>query len=183
MRNTTLTATIAITLCTFALSNAQAEQPSEPVEGKPIPHVIQITPELVQAHLQHQRAVLKWHQFQYVELPRQRRLLDDQVRLLETEIALLKRRARDYRPVLRVGRYSPAQTAAENNQLSLQYAESQLRLLKDERLQHARLSRQQARLCQLEAIRAATVVNLMINAARNSTAPQPAADTFTRVVR
>ena len=48
-------------------------------------------------------------------LPQHRQLLNQQVKATEAEIAMLKRRLRDYEPFLRVGDYSPARTAAASS--------------------------------------------------------------------
>ena len=101
-----------------------------------------LTVELIQAHLEYQQAKLRRHEYRFVSLPRQRRQLDNQIRLAEAEIAVLKRRLRDYRPFLRVGEYSPVRTAAESHQLSLIAAEQRLEQLKNDRIGLDRLTRQ-----------------------------------------
>ena len=144
----------------------QADELSETVVGEaasaPIARTPKLTPELVEAHHAYQLAQLRWQQYRFVELPRQRQLLDGQVRLLGSELSVLKRRLRDYRPFLLTGRYSPVLTSVENNRLALQATEQQLKLLKNEQLNLMRYSRQNAQLYQLDVLRTAARVRQIV---------------------
>jgi len=142
----------------------QAETAPEEIFGEAVPTPIVITPELIEAYQAYQLAQLRWQQYRLVELPRQRQLLDGQVRLLDSELQVLKRRWRDYRPFLLVGDYSPVRTAAENNRLTLQATEQQLKLLKNERINLMRFRRQHGQLYRLEVLRAATRVRQIVAA-------------------
>jgi len=152
---------IAVGLLSASLSCSgavYAQEASEKVVGVALPAPIVITPELVEAHQAYQLAQLRWQQYRFVDLPRQRQLLKDQLRLGESEIQVLKRRKRDYRPFLLVGQYSPVRNDAEDNQLALLAVEQQVRLLRTERINLMRYSRQNARLYQLEVLRSAARV-------------------------
>ena len=134
---------------------AQADSvATEESADQPAP-VLVVTPELVDAHRDYQLARMRWQQYRLVELPRQRRALADQTRLLDAEARVLRRRVRDYRPFLEVGRYSPARTAAENDRLALVSTEQRLRQLREERINAMRFSGQQAQLYELDVLRAA----------------------------
>lgn len=146
----------------FADARAAEEPAAEEVAGVAVAAPIVITPELIEAHHAYQLARLRWQRYRFVELPRQRQLLDNEVRLSESEIHVLRRRLRDYRPFLQVGRYSPVRTAAENNRLALQATEQQLRLLKDDRINLMRYSRQNGELYQLDVLRAAQRVRQLV---------------------
>ena len=115
-----------------------------------------VTVDLIRAHREYQLAKLRMHEYRYVALPRQRRDLDDQINSTKAEIAVLRRRLRDYRPFLQVGQYSPARTAAENHQLGLIAAEQRLRQLQDDRLGLFRLTRQNNQIYRLDVLEAAT---------------------------
>ena len=130
---------------TAAEANAQEE-----IQGRLV-----ITPELVDAHLAYKAAQAKVRNYQHVVLPNARRGLDEQIRLAQTEINVLRRRLRDYRPFLRVGEFSPVRTAAESHLLSLVAAEQRLRQLRDDRINLMRTTRQQYDLMNLEIVRAA----------------------------
>lgn len=138
--------------------NSYGQITPEPVADDEAPQAIVITPELVEAHYAYRTAQLRWQQYRFVELPQQRKELDNGVKLLESQIRMLKRRVRDYRPFLQVGRYSPARTASENDRLTLQAAEQQLKLLKNERINMMRYSRQNAQLHELDVLRTAAFV-------------------------
>jgi len=144
----------------------QADQAPEQVTGETLPAPIVITAELVEAHHAFQLAQLRWQKYRFVELPRQRQLLDDQVRLAESEVRVLRRRLRDYRPFLQVGRYSPVRTAAENNRLSLQAVEQNARQLKNEQINLMRYSWQNSQLYQLDVLRTAARVRAIMTAAQ-----------------
>lgn len=150
----------------------QAEEPQGDVVREattaPITRTPKLTPELIEAHHAYRLAQLRWQQYRFVELPRQRQLLDGQVRLLDSELSVLKRRQRDYRPFLQVGRYSPVRTAAENDRIAQQAGELQLRQLKDERINLMRYSRQNAQLYQLEVLRTAARVRQIVAEAKNA---------------
>lgn len=135
-----------------------AEEKPEPVAGEPLPAPIVLTPELIEAHHDYQLAQLRLQKYRFQELPRQRQLLDQQVRLAESELRLLRRRVRDYRPFLQVGRYSPARTAAENDRLALLTVEQELELLRTERINLMRFSRQNRQLYELDVLRTAAKV-------------------------
>jgi hypothetical protein len=158
MRYLIFSASLSIfSLSWFALG-VQAQALPAPDAGEVVLRPVVITPDLVAAQHAYQLAQLRWQQYRFVELPRQRKLLDNQLRLGESEIRVLKRRLRDYRPFLQVGRYSPVRTAAEYDQLALQFAEQQLELLSSERTNLMRYSRQHGQLYQLEVLRTAARV-------------------------
>lgn len=153
---------------------SQAHEPAEEVHGKAQPAPIVITPELIEAHQAYQLAQLRWQQYRFQEIPRQRQLLDNQVRLGESELRVLRRRVRDYRPFLQVGRYSPVRTAAENDRLALQAVEQQVKLLRTERINQMRFSRQHNQLYQLDVLRTAARV-LQLSAEAQQTANEQSA--------
>jgi len=184
----TIRAAIALAACLclftpFAL--AENTQPpadtDENVVGEIVAQPILVTHELAEAYRGYQLAQLRWQQYRFVDLPRQRQQLDGQVRLLEAEIQVLRRRARDYRPFLQVGRYSPVRTAAENDRLSLLATEQALRFARDEQTNLMRYSRQTAQWFQLEVLRAATEVKQQLAKAYRGDVPRPMAETFTSV--
>ena len=148
--------------CCVSTSVVRAAEVSEEVAGGALPAPIVVTPELVEAHHAYQLAQLRLQQYRFVELPRQRQLLDGQVQLSESGIRVLRRRLRDYRPFLQVGRYSPVRTAAENDRLALEAAELELKLLRTERINLMRFSRQQSQLRQLEVLRTAIRVQQLM---------------------
>ncbi len=165
MRTLLLTTGLLATLLAFPYASVMATEEAaktEDVVGAVVAAPIVITPELVKAHHAYQLARLRWQQYRFVELPRQRQLLDNEVRLNESEIHVLRRRLRDYRPFLQVGRYSPVRTAAENDRLALQATEQQLRLLKNERINLMRYSRQNGELYQLDVLRTAQRVRQLV---------------------
>ena len=158
MRTLFFSTSLLIACLSWLTHGVQAEEFAEQVAGEAVANPVVITPELVEAHHAYQLAQLRWQQYRFVELPRQRQLLDAQVRLGESEAKVVKRRLRDYRPFLQVGRYSPVRPAAENDSLALQAAEQQLKLLKNERINLMRYSRQNAQLYQLDVLRTAARV-------------------------
>lgn len=151
-----LTMILSATLWVSIGQSAQAEEAivGVPVEPKIATQVV--TLELIQAHQEYQLAKLRRHEYRFVTLPRERRQLDDHVRLTEAEIAVLRRRLRDYRPFLQVGQYSVVRTAAENHGLALVAAEQRLRQLKDTKIGLMRFTRQNNQLYQLDVLQAAT---------------------------
>ncbi len=149
-------------LVVLLLSYSAVTSAEEIAVGKVIPAPIAITSEIIEAHHAYQLALLRWQQYRFVELPRQRQMLDGQARLFDTEISVLKRRQRDYRPFLLAGRYSPVRTDAENNRLALQVTEQRLKLLKNEQINLMRYSRQNAQLYQLDVLRAAARVRQLV---------------------
>ena len=114
-----------------------------------------ITPELVDAHIALKAAQARVRNYQHVVLPNAQRRLNEQIRLTQTEIGVLRGRLRDYRPFLRVGEYSPVRTAAESHLLSLVAAEQRLNQLRDDRIALMRTTRQQYDFYNLEIVRAA----------------------------
>ncbi len=151
-----LAAIFSVTWCVSVGELARAE---EAVVGVPVGSTVStqvVTLELIQAHREYQLAKLRRHEYRFATLPRERRQLDDHVRLTEAEIAVLRRRLRDYRPFLQVGQYSPVRTAAENHQLALVGAEQRLRQLKNEQIGLLRFTRQNNQLYQLDVLHAAT---------------------------
>jgi len=144
----------------------QAEAVPEKVIEKVVPAPVVITSELALAYQDYQLAQLRWQQYRFVELPRQRQLLDGQARLLDKELQVLKRRLRDDRSFFRVGRFSPVQTAAENNRLTLQATEQQRKILKNEQIYLLRYSRQNGQLYQLEVQRTAVRLRKILTAAK-----------------
>ncbi len=139
----------------FSVRALPAEETLEEVRAVAAPAAIVITPELVEAYHAYQLAQLRLQQYRFVELPRQRQLLNDESRLIESEIRVLKRRVRDYRPFALVGRNSPFLRDAERTRLALQATEQELRRIKDERIYQMRYSRQNAQLYQMDVLRTA----------------------------
>jgi len=150
----------------FAVGISLAEEIPEEVHAVAVPAAIVITPELVEAHHAYQLAQLRLQQYRFVELPRERRLLDDQVRLAESEIRVLKSRVRDHRPFLQVGQYSPVRILAENDRLALQATQQLLRQVKDERINLMRYSHQNSQLYQLDVLRTVARVRQVMAQAR-----------------
>ena len=136
-----------LALCFSCFSSLHAE---EEIQGR-----IVITSELVEAHMAYKAAQARVRNYQHAVLPNARRGLDEQIRLTQTEISVLRGRLRDYRPFLRVGEYSPVRTAAESHLLALVNAEQRLRQLKDDRIALMRTTRQQYDMYNLEILRAA----------------------------
>ena len=66
----------------------------EAVEGEP-QKVRVLTPELVEANYAYELAKLNLQQYRQATLPQQRRHLDEQIRLADHEIYLLRRRLND----------------------------------------------------------------------------------------
>ena len=155
-----------VVLLAASSSPVCAQEATEEVAGKPLPAPIVITPELVEAHQAYQLAQLRWQQYRFVHLPRQRQLLDDRLHFGEAELQVLKRRQRDYRPFLQVGRYSPVETAAEDNALALLVAEQDVRKLRLDRINLMRYSRHEARQYQLDVLRTAARVRQVMAAAQ-----------------
>ncbi len=149
MRLSIVSPSLLVLLLLNGSSTLRAEE--EQVERRLV-----VTPELVEAHHGLKSARLQVHEYQFVTLPTARRALDQEKRLARAEIQILRGRLRDYRPLLRVGQYSPVRTAAESHQLSLLAAEGRLRRLQDERIALVRSSRQQYTLYNLEVLHAAT---------------------------
>lgn len=145
----------ALLSATLAVSSDLRAAESEAVQGQKVAKPIVLTPELIAAHRNYQQAQLKWRNYRFYKLPQQRKVLDQQVRLAEAEIRVLKRRVRDYRPFLQVGEFSPVRTAAENDRLALLETEQQLKLLRDQRIHLMRAGRQHGELYQLEVLRTA----------------------------
>lgn len=142
-----------------APQSSQAEEvETEVVQGEALPAPIVLTPELIEAHHAYQFAQLRWQQYRFQELPQKRQLLDQQIRSSEAAIQVLKRRIRDYRPFLQVGRYSPVRTAAENDRLALLTVEQELKLLRTQRINLMRFQRQNSQLYQLDVLRTASRV-------------------------
>ena len=138
-------------VCGLSLSLfSQASHAQEEVQGQLV-----ITPELVDAHIAFKQAQARVHNYRNIVLPTAQRRLSEQIRLAETEIAILQRRLRDYRPFLRVGDYSPVRTAAESHVLALTAAQQRLNQLKDDRIALMRTTRQQFDFQNLEIVRAA----------------------------
>jgi|GEM_PF-1647141 len=164
MRYRVLTAMLLASAASCLAQSSHAQQTSLPspaaeqVQGEAISGAVVITPELVQAYQAYKIAQLRWQQYRWVELPRQRQLLDHQIQQLSAQVRVFKRRVSDYRPFLQVGRYSPVRTAAENDRLTLQATEQALRQLKSERIGFVRLSRQNAQLYELDVLQSAVNV-------------------------
>lgn len=151
---------------------AQAEQvEAEAVQGEALPAPIVLTPELIEAHHAYQLAQLRWQQYRFQELPQKRQLLDQQIRSSEAAITVLKRRIRDYRPFLQVGRYSPVRTAAENDRLALLTVEQELKLLRTQRINLMWFQRQNGELYQLDVLRTASRVLQLSAEAQQAATP------------
>lgn len=140
-----LIACLILSCCSIAEVRAEEE-----IQGR-----VLITSELVDAHIAYKAAQARVRNYQHIVLPQARRALNEQIRLTETEINVLRGRLRDYRRFLRVGEYSPVRTAAESHLLSLVDAEQRLRKLKDDRIALMRTTRQQFDMQNLEIVRAA----------------------------
>ena len=145
---------ISVLACTFTVT--YAEETREQVADQTTLKSIVITPELVQAHSDFQLARLHLQQYRHVTLPQQRRQLNENIKLADQEIKLLKRRLRNYRPFLQVDEFSPVRTAADSHRLALTAAQSQSRQLRDARINQMRFTRQNYQLLQLELLKAAT---------------------------
>ena len=146
--------------------SAYAQDAAEEVVGEKLPEPIVITPELVEAHQEYQLAQLRWRQYRFVDLPRQRQLLDDQLRFSEAQVRVLRRRQRDYRPFLQIGRFNAVETAAEDNRLALLAVEQDVRQLRLERINLMRFSRHHAQQYQLDVLRTAARVQQVMAAAQ-----------------
>lgn len=157
---------LIVGLLVTSATTAVAQDGAEEVAGERLPAPIVITPELVAAHQAYQLAQSRWQQYRFVHLPRQRQLLDDQLRFSEAEVQVLQRRRRDFRPFLQVGRYSPVETAAEDNSLALIVAEQNVRKLRLDRINLMRYSRHDARQYQLDVLRTAARVRQVMAAAQ-----------------
>ena len=134
----------------FSFSLLSSAHAAEEIEGRVV-----ITSELVEAHMAYKAAQARVRNYQHIVLPNARRGLDEQIRLTQTEINILRGRLRDYRRFLRVGEYSPVRTAAESHLLALVAAEQRLRQLQDDRIALMRTTRQQFDQQNLEIVRAA----------------------------
>jgi len=148
MRRALLIAALVSSSITFSEELLHAE---EQTRGKGV-----VSAEYLAAYQSYQSAHDKLLLYRFVDLPRQRRALDDQIRLTEIEVSVLARRVASYQPFLRVKQgYSPVRTAAESYYLELIATEQQLRQLRDDRIALMRLSREQSRHHAAQAIRAA----------------------------
>ncbi len=148
MRPLLLMSCLLSIVCTLFTVEAYAAEPG--VTGQ----IVSL--ELIDAHREYQAAKLQLREYRFVAIPQRRRQLDQQSKYAAAEIAVLRRRLRDYQPFLRVGDYSPVRTAAESNRLALLETEQRLQQIKDEKLALLRRSRQQSQLYQLDLLRAAT---------------------------
>ena len=146
---------LVFAVCLLSLCSWASAQ--EVVIGEPVhePARLTVSTELVDAHYAYEQAKLRLRQYRQVTLPQQRRTLDEQIRLGDREIQVLRRRLRDYRPFLEVDEFSPVRTAADSHRLTLLAAESRVRQLRDARLNQMRYTRQNYQLLKLEVLRAA----------------------------
>ena len=115
-------------------------------------------PTLGEAQLALRKAQLRLYQCRYVDYPRERRALDDAIRLTKAEAAVLDRRIEDYRPFRTVGRYSPTVTAEQNARLNRLAAGQELRQLKDERSNLWRVYAARCQVLELKVLQAAQKV-------------------------
>jgi len=150
---------LASWVCVTEVVSAKEEIAATPVQKTHARGQV-VTLELIDAHREYQAAKLRMHEYRFVALPQQRRLLEQEAKSTEAEVALLKRRLRDYEPFLRVGDYSPVRTAAESHRLALLSAGQRLQQIKAEQRALMRLRRQQGQLYQLDVLRAATRMTL-----------------------
>lgn len=151
---------LVLGLLAISIPAANAQEEIAPPTARAVPVGKIVTLELIDAHREYQQAKLRMHKHRFTTLPQHRRLLDDQIRLAQTEIAVLQQRLRDYRPFLQVGEYSPVRTAAESHYLALVAAEQRLRHLQGEQISLMRHARQYNQLYQLDVLQAATRVAL-----------------------
>ena len=136
--------------------SAPAQESVVGTSAEPVVANVLVTPELVEAHRNLQLAKLAMHKFRFVELPRQRRFLDAQIKLAESKNRDFRGRIRAYRPISQIGRYSPVQFDEENYRLALQANEALLRQLKEECIALLRTSRYSLELYGLDILQAAT---------------------------
>lgn len=126
-----------------------------------------VTPELATAYRDNAVARQQLIRYRQVTLPLKRQAVAAAIEQTRWEIALLNRRLRDYAPALRVGEFSPARTAAENDMVYLNAALQHLRMLQDEEIALMRFSGATDELYQYDVVRA----ELRVQAARAATRP------------
>lgn len=143
---------LCIILCFAGLTHAQ--QPYSPIG-------YQVTPEIVDAY--HQLAMARWqlNYYRQIQLPQQREVINNAVKLAELQTAILNRRLTDYRPFLAVGQYSPVRTAAENDLVAREIAANQLRHLQEKQINVMRFSGEIDELYQYDVLRAALRIQLL----------------------
>jgi hypothetical protein len=122
--------------------------------------VVPLTPELVDAYREYTLARQQLIRYRQVILPMKQRAAANAVDQTRLEIAVLNRRLRDYEPVLRLGEFTPVQTAAENDLLTRNLAVQRLRQLQDDDIALMRFSGETDELYQYDVLRAALRVRL-----------------------
>ncbi len=129
-----------------------------------------VSPQLIEVYRSWQLAQIELRQYRFVELPRQRRWLDDQITLAEVQARELHRRVQDYRPALQFrSDNTPIRNAAENYRLELLATQQHLQRLKNQRIQLWRIAREEYRIRSLQV----TVEATRFIALRNATALNP----------
>jgi len=154
----------------FAITRADPSIANETTTNRESKVTAAKTLSLLEAQLALRQAQLRLNLYRYVDYPRQRRELDDAIKLTEAEIKLFERRILDYRPFRTVGRYSPTYTAEQNYRHQLLATSQYLRQLKDQRTDHWRYHADRCRLLELEVLHAAIVLNRELHGQ-----PQPTA--------
>jgi hypothetical protein len=119
-----------------------------------------LTQELVDAYREYAIARQQLIRYRQVILPMKRQAAADAVEQTRLEIAVLNRRLRDYDPVLRLGEFTPVQTAAENDLMTRNLAVQRLRQLQDDDMALMRFSGETEELYQYDVLRAALRVRL-----------------------
>ncbi len=133
---------------------------------QPVATPVVVSPELIEAYRDLQLAQIELRQYRFVELPRQRRWIADQITLAEVQARELNRRVQDYRPSLQFrSDNTPLRNAAENNRLELLATQQRLRQLKNQRIQLWRIGREEYRLRSLQVTLEATRFISIKNAA------------------
>jgi len=153
--------TFGLCLVAMCLSSAAKLCATQPVATPAV-----VSPELIEAYRSLQLAQIELRQYRFVELPRQRRWIDDQITLAEVQIRELHRRVQDYRPALQFrSDNTPLRNAAENYRLELLVTQQRLRQLKNQRIQLWRIGREEYRIRSLQVAAEATRFIALKNAA------------------
>ena len=109
---------------------------------------------------------LRLNQQRFVRQPLQRRFLEDDIQLLEAEIAVLATRVENYRPMRSFGELSPSYTAELNDRLALLAAQQDLARLRDQRSAVLRLQREEIALQKFDVLRDAVRLRELARARR-----------------
>lgn len=141
--------------CLLVLISAELVRAQE-VVGQGVP----LSLELVDAYRDYAIARQQLVRYRQVTLPMKRQAAADAIDQTQFEIAVLNRRLRDYVPVLRLGEFTPVQTAAENDLLTRNLAVQRLRQLQDDEIALVRFSGESDELYQYDVLRAALRVRM-----------------------